>query len=282
VPTPRWQLWAITGAITLGAGLGIVRLAQGGHFLSDIVASGFLVYGVSWLLHRATIAQDGFGALIAAWRKPSVELRRGVWLGLATALLCALAYFVIDRPVALFFHDFDPLIRRIFTIITQFGEGGLYLVPLGFVILWALWSQRRLIAWRAGFLFAAIAIPGLLADIVKPVFGRARPRLLFEDQLFGFTWTGAHADHWSFPSGHSITIVALATALYAIYPLLWPAYVAVAILVAASRVIIDAHYVSDVVAGAYFGFIAAWALAIAAKRNGVALAFRPDKLSDNP
>ena len=49
-----------------------------------------------------------------------------------------------------------------------------------------------------------VAVPGLVADILKPIFGRARPKLLFAaTNFFGFTWGGAQADYWSFPSGHS-------------------------------------------------------------------------------
>ena len=155
-------------------------------------------------------------------------------------------------------------------------------VPLGLVTIWAYYSERDPLVWRAGYVFAAVALPGLLADIAKPVFGRARPELLFQDQIFGFTWSGAHADHWSFPSGHAVTITALATALYALYPPLWPAYLLVALLVVASRVIIDAHYLSDVIAGAYVGFVFAWALAGAAKQNRVELALQPRKITASP
>lgn len=279
-PMPRQRRCGIAGALALGAGLGVVRLAQGGHFLSDVVASGFLVYGVSWLLHRLLVAHDGIATLVAALRKPSLALQRFAWLSLATLALFFACYALVDEPVALYFRDSDPMLRQVFGIITQFGKASIYLVPLGLLIIWSLFARRTLLAWRLGFVFAAIALPGLLADIAKPVFGRARPRLLFSDHVFGFTWSGAHADHWSFPSGHAVTIVALATALYAIYPPLWPAYAAMALLVAASRIIIDAHYVSDVVAGAYLGFIAAWALTLAAQDNGIELALKSEKISD--
>jgi lipid A 4'-phosphatase len=269
---PRRRRWGIAGALALGTGLGVVRLAQGGHFLSDIVASGFFVYGMSWLLYRLVIVHDGVAALIAAGRKPSLALKRFAWLSLAALLLFFACYALIDQPVARYFHDSDPVLQGIFRVVTRFGEGALYLVPLGLLVLWGLCARRTRLAWRSGFVFAAIALPGLLGDIAKPVFGRARPRLLIPDHIFGFTWSGAHADHWSFPSGHAITIVALATALYAIYPPLWPAYAAVALLVMASRIIIDAHYVSDVIAGAYMGFAAAWVLALAAKGKGIELA----------
>jgi lipid A 4'-phosphatase len=276
---PRRRRWGVAGAVALGAALGVVRIAQGGHFLSDVIASGFLVCGMSWLLYRAVIVYDGIGALLAACRKPSIGLQRFASLSVATLALFFLCYAFLDEPLARAFHDSNPVLQGVFRVVTQFGEGGLYLVPLGLMTIWAYYSERDLLAWRAGYLFVAVALPGLLADIAKPVFGRARPGLLFQDQIFGFTWGGAHADHWSFPSGHAVTITALATALYALYPPLWPAYLAVALLIAASRVIIDAHYLSDVIAGAYIGFVFAWALAVAAKRHKGELALEPQKIS---
>ena len=148
-------------------------------------------------------------------------------------------------------------------------------MPLALVIGWSLWTRRQTLAARAAFIFAAVALPGLVADILKPVFGRVRPRLLFADRVYGFTWHGADAAHWSFPSGHAVTIAALAAALFVVYPALWPVYALAALLVAASRVIVDAHYLSDIIAGLYLGLVATWALAAAAKHNGL-------QLSDNP
>jgi lipid A 4'-phosphatase len=277
---PRRRRWGVAGAVVLGAALGVVRIAQGGHFLSDVIASGFLVYGVSGLLHRALIVHDGIGTLLAACRKPSIDLQRFAALSVATLAFFFFCYTQLDEPLAHYFHDSNPVLQRVFRIITQFGEGGVYLVPLGLVIIASHYSGRARLAWRAGYVFAAVALPGIIADIAKPVFGRARPALLFQDQIFGFTWHGAHASQWSFPSGHAVTITALATALYALYPPLWPAYLLVALLVAASRIIIDAHYLSDVIAGAYIGFAFAWALTIAAKRNNVELALQSPKITD--
>lgn len=45
----RWLL----GAVVLGGGLGLMRMAQGGHFLSDVVFSFYAVWFTAWLLHRA-------------------------------------------------------------------------------------------------------------------------------------------------------------------------------------------------------------------------------------
>src|SRR5207244_10041113 len=95
------------------------------------------------------------------------------------------------------------------------------------------------------FFFAAVAASGLAVDLVKTVAGRARPKLLFSNGDYYFSWWGMRSDFWSFPSGHTANAVAIALALSSI----WPRYRALAaifaVLVAASRIIITAHYVSD-------------------------------------
>jgi membrane-associated phospholipid phosphatase len=262
-------------AIAVGAALGVVRLAQGGHFLSDVIASGFLVSGISWALHRLMMTDGHLEKLGAALRRPSPGLKRFALLTLACVLGFVAAYEWIDVPLARTFNDIGPATHAIFGFITRFGEGGVYLVPLGLAFLWALLKGARGWAARAGFLFATVAVPGILGDIIKPVFGRARPALLFRDNVFGFTWTGAHANDWSFPSGHSITVAALAVALYAIYPPLWPAYAQLALLVMASRLVLDQHYLSDVIAGAYIGVAFAWAAIVLARKRALPLALHP-------
>jgi len=49
----RRAMWIALG-LALGLGIGLVRIAQGGHFLSDILFSGWIVYGTALAL-RALI-----------------------------------------------------------------------------------------------------------------------------------------------------------------------------------------------------------------------------------
>jgi lipid A 4'-phosphatase len=267
----------IVAAVALGAALGVVRLAQGGHFLSDIVASGFFVTATAWSLHRLIMRSDQIEHWASALRHPSPALKQFALATLASGLAFVIAYEWIDIPLARALQNIDPAIRAIFGFITRLGEGGVYLVPLGLVFLWARLKGESLWATRAAFVFVTLAIPGILGDIMKPVFGRARPALLFRENLFGFTWTGPHASTWSFPSGHSITVVALAIALQAIVPPLWPAYALLALLVMASRIILDQHYLSDVIAGGYIGLAFAWGFATAARQRGIPLRLVRDR-----
>lgn len=57
---PRWRWKVFLAALLLGSVTGWMRILQGGHFLSDVVFSGLVVYGMTWLL----------ALLILEWRWP--------------------------------------------------------------------------------------------------------------------------------------------------------------------------------------------------------------------
>jgi len=60
-------------------------------------------------------------------------------------------------------------------------------------------------------------------------------------------------DHGSFPSGHTLHAVMAAVVTAALIPIVAPFYVAAALLMAASRVVLGVHYPTDVVAGGVLG-----------------------------
>ena len=274
VRDPRRRRVAEGAAIAAGALIGLARMAQGGHFLSDVVFSGLLVYGTSWLLYRAVIEHDALRPLL---QRP----RLLAWI-LGTVLAAAISMAFVDRPVARFFHDSDPRMHAIFAFITKFGLSGGYLIVSSvlFVGLRVAAAKGRdavrarqllLNAYRALFVFVAVIASGLATDLLKVICGRARPKLLFSDDLYGFFWGATRADYWSFPSGHATTIAALATALFLLWPRGLLLYVVAALLVMASRVALDAHYLSDVIAGAAIGGAVAWAAWLAFARAGLPL-----------
>ena len=93
---------------------------------------------------------------------------------------------------------------------------------------------------------------------MKIVFGRARPNIGSE-----FTFLSIKADYNSFPSGHSadafvsgiFLFYLLKNSKYSAYrylPLLYAATIAL------SRIAVNAHYPSDVIAGATIGIFGAW------------------------
>ncbi|MGA2089317.1 MAG: phosphatase PAP2 family protein [Stellaceae bacterium] len=281
LPGKRQRCIAMAGAVGLGAALGLMRIAQGGHFLSDVVASGFLVFGISWALYRLIVAWDGIGAARAALINPSPGLKNFFWLTLGTALVLAYAAANLDRPLMIFTHDVSPLWRSVFRFITEFGIATAYLVVTAvaagmcFVAAKSATGQERrrylFHAWRAAYVFLAVAVSGLIADLIKPVAGDARPKLFFSEHISGFSGFGPNANYWSFPSGHSVTAAALAFALCVLYPRWRWAWILAALLIGMSRIGLDTHHLSDVVGGFYIGLVTAWALYAVFRHNGVAL-----------
>lgn len=149
-----------------------------------------------------------------------------------------------------------------FDQITDFGKSGWFLFPLGilFLLLAAMPTLPRLpqlvlsaVMVRVGFLFIAIAAPSLLDTIIKRMIGRARPLVGggLDPYLFSpFKWT---SDYASLPSGHATTAFAAAVAFGTLWPRARTAFWVYALLIAVSRVVLTAHYPSDVLAAAAVG-----------------------------
>lgn len=107
------------------------------------------------------------------------------------------------------------------------------------------------------FTFIMLIATGISCDILKIIFGRARPEMWFDHHLYGFYWfiTKSNATFWSFPSGHSTTIATLATCLALFIPKTRVVCVLLAISVAAGRIFAQDHYLSDVMAGLWLGWV---------------------------
>jgi len=114
----------------------------------------------------------------------------------------------------------------------------------GVVVLWRR-GRRRVALW----LGTTFAVGGLLSAGLKLLVARARP--VFPDPI-------AHADGYSFPSGHALTaMVGAGCAVVLLHPrlrgrarvVLWSASGAFVLLVGLDRVFLGVHYLTDVVAG---------------------------------
>jgi membrane-associated phospholipid phosphatase len=277
LPAGRRRDQVIGAALALGAVIGLGRIVAGHHFLSDVVDAGLLVVATSWLLHRWLVVHDGATPILAYIdrQQETADGRRILWAeGLLLFEAASMIWF--DRPVADFLHKHGGVVQPVFDVVQDFGLGWPWLVlsGLAFVVLrWGGEWQRlrpyaakmRAEAFAPGFIFVAVAASGLAVDLLKIIVGRTRPKLMFADGTYDFTWFGLRADLWSFPSGHAVTAAALATALWCLWPRPVWFYIAGAGLVAVSRVVTSQHYLSDVVAGAAIGvivtrLIAAWML----------------------
>jgi lipid A 4'-phosphatase len=289
---------AVAAALGFGALVGLARIAAGGHFLSDVVYAGLIVFATSWLLYQWIVVRDAFASPVArrVYRAlgygsaPGSMARIGLWAaGIALVEIVAIGW--IDRPLAAYFREAGTVWRPFFGPIGSLGVAMPYLIVLGvaFVVLrWgsslsflAAWAPRMRAATRIpALLFSGIAVSGIVVDVIKVIVGRPRPKLLFSAGSYEFSWIGLSADHWSFPSGHAATAAALAAALWCLWPQPVLLYVIGAALIAASRVVMGAHYLSDVVMGGFIGVVVTRALAVAFARGRLPFRLRPQAAAD--
>nr|WP_246152222.1 phosphatase PAP2 family protein [Roseospira navarrensis] len=133
---------------------------------------------------------------------------------------------------------------------------------------WTRWRDEARV-WLV--YLAALAGTGLLVTLIKHGVGRLRPVWLFREDLYGVAPLSFQSAANSFPSGHSQTIWVVMALLAMIYPRHWPTFVAVGVMVAASRLFVTVHYLSDVLMGSFIGIAGAVLAARWAARRGWSL-----------
>jgi membrane-associated phospholipid phosphatase len=245
-------------------------------------------------------ATPGFFALFASWlgalfssRRVRPGQRRPTWgkpHWLVVGAVCALTAIA----VAMIYLDSAAISRQrglsgpvvlTFETITDFGRSGWLLLPLlTLLVILALLSSRSVdrpgrqilaaVAVRVGFLYMAIAVPGIVVAIVKRLIGRARPLHWETGGPFQFNPFDLRVEYASLPSGHGTTAFATAVAVGALFPRLRLPMLVFAALIALSRVVVSAHYPSDVIAGGCIGALGAIAVRnwFASRRLGFVVA----------
>ena len=103
----------------------------------------------------------------------------------------------------------------------------------------------------------AVLATSLACMIVKRTLGRVRPGREQAGKFLGPNWRHANYRE-SFPSSHSACAVALSFVLANLYPSGAATFWGLAIICAALRYLLDAHWPSDVLGGSALGYGIAW------------------------
>jgi membrane-associated phospholipid phosphatase len=141
-------------------------------------------------------------------------------------------------------------------LITALGKWQIYIVLFLVAGLYCKWiSKNDELAKKAWFLLSCIVLSSFVNCILKITFSRARPELLFSLNEYGFYWFRLKDAYWSLPSGHAVTITALAAGLSVAIPRSLYFVWVLALLVLATRVLLYYHYLSDVVTGFYVALL---------------------------
>jgi undecaprenyl-diphosphatase len=229
---------------------------------------------------------------VQRWRQPRDVQRDEALRRLDALVVIALAVVVLivavsgDEAIARAVRHFPAWVYPIFGAITRLGDSGYIFASSAIVTFAALLLRGRgqgvafdraclFLAERGFFIFAVNAVAGIVGQIAKHLFGRARPPLIDTVGPFHFDMFALKASFASFPSGHSLTAFGTALALAYMLPRWRWALLSVAVLVAVSRVIISAHYPSDVLAGASIGLGTAILLRRAFALRGITFRYLP-------
>jgi membrane-associated phospholipid phosphatase len=222
-------------------------------------------------------ARAGGCYLKAMLRRPFPRAVRGVALGLLLVVLAVPLDAIVHDLV--FRHVVSHGVRLTANGTTQLGTVWVAAGLLGALAVVARRAGDPEL-WRASVGgLAGVAISSVATQVVKQVACRARPNLLdgwgvdppdptaratagsrlaATFQSF-FHWPCVlESRHHSFPSGHATTAFAVAAALTRAAPARRPLWLALAGIIGAARVLLNAHFLSDVIGGAIVGWWTGW------------------------
>jgi len=168
--------------------------------------------------------------------------------------------------VGLAFH-FDPAVhhwisqhpnrtaKMVMRNVSRFGDWPEHVIA-GLVIIGiaAIRGNKRWI-YLGLTMIVACALAGLAARGLKIATGRARPSVKHE---LGWNGPRINPKYNSFPSGHTAATTAFFGVLFFANRKLALALLPIPLLIAASRMYVAAHYLSDVVCAAILGILIAW------------------------
>ncbi len=206
---------------------------------------------------------------LARMNAPAYPATPPAWTN-AMTMAAVLIFFAI-----LLLHPYDEFLSRTLSghgplretrHLTDIGLSQWYLVPafvIGVCLIGIDWkslartrrAQLGLIYAQATFAFWAIALSGIITNIAKFLIGRARPKFIDTLGPNSFSPFEAGYNFASFPSGHSTTMGAVGAVLALWFPRWRVAIILATMFIAFTRIIAQAHYPTDVVAGYSVGFL---------------------------
>lgn len=176
------------------------------------------------------------------------------WRGVAIVSLAIAADYTM---AALACHtrssDWSPFRITMVRAATLFGDG--LVLGISAALLWLLGYLARSRRWEVGgrWLLWSVLIVGFWSRLFKILIGRPRPRAFAYDGLWLPDGPTFAASFDSFPSGHAMTIFAFVGVLCGLLPGASKWLVAYAVAVSLGRVYGAAHFLTDVLAGAWLG-----------------------------
>jgi membrane-associated phospholipid phosphatase len=181
-----------------------------------------------------------------------------------TAFTYLVLFYFVDKPIDIYAHNYlsKTFLLPLGTYISFLAKGDFVKLALAFCFILIIVCDPG-IKWRWTRYLLYICITGSIAIIIgegfKYLLGRYRPIMFFKHNLYGMHFFSSEWALNSTPSGHTIRAFSLLTAASLLCKRFTVVFIAIATVIGASRVIVTAHYPSDVLFGGFIGiFTAAW------------------------
>ena len=182
----------------------------------------------------------------------------------------------IDNGVYKFFSQMNygsgvNHLEVFFINITELGNSLWYFLILFFIFLISFLAKKNnLITTRkysyfknfSIFSFLYLLSTGVVTQAVKHLIGRTRPNHINLDEIVHFNFFTIESAFHSFPSGHTSTIIAVTLIFCLAIPSLKFFLLISGSIIAISRVVVGAHYFTDVIAGTLVAIIVYKALKV--------------------
>jgi membrane-associated phospholipid phosphatase len=181
--------------------------------------------------------------------------RRQLILALDFIAACMIAQLFLDHWLATFVREFQssPVVRVLGLVPDRVQLSLLFMAGMLLLLVYRVSSGDRLRTDRGMFILGCGAVAGFVAAKLKMIFGRPPPDAPLNEGAYGFHFFNGGIGFDSFPSSHAAIAAGIAGALSAIWPAHRRMFLGLAAVVAATRFIIGAHYLSDVLLGCAVG-----------------------------
>lgn len=211
----------------------------------------------------------------SAMNRPAVS---SAWI-LVTTILLVVALVPFDPAISRGAQGLPEYVVLFNRHITDFGTFGWMIYGSGLIVIIAYVvrrvSRNETLSGRARtarrlslYFLLTIGTANAFVHLLKFLIGRARPELLAELGAYSFTPFTGDIVYESFPSGHAAAVGSFFGAFAMLVPKLRLLFVVGALTIGVSRVIVGAHYPSDVAAGLLLGlWIALMTAFVFARQN---------------
>lgn len=181
---------------------------------------------------------------------------------LLTIFIFFICYNFIDKDIADYIHSVNipTVVERISKLVSLIFSPEIWFC---FFIILSLLCIKMIISKKYNFniiiLTVSLCFVFLITGIMKYCFGRYRPDLFLNNNLYGFNILAIKTNQHSFPSGHtSISITAFLGILNCLHEKKWKIIglcvtILMTLTISCSRIVLEKHYLSDILVSFYIG-----------------------------